>query len=180
VAFNILSLIVHTIAGVLATIFLLRFWIQAVRVRPPTSIAPFIFQLSDWLVKPLRRVLPGFGGYDWACLAGAFLIALLTVAFDLWLLSSFSVEFLLLLSIARLLKWILYGFMFLIIIEVIFSWVNPHAPLAPFIRALTDPLMRPLRRIIPSIGNLDLSPLAALLLIQIGLIVVNEMLRGFA
>ena len=175
VVYNIVSLIVHTVAIIFATILLLRFWTQAVRVRPPSSIGAFMYQLSDWMVKPLRRVLPGFGGYDWACLAGAFLVALLTVALTLWMAASFSVEFLLVLAVVRLIEWMLYGFMGLIIIEVIFSWVNPHAPLAPFIQALTDPLMRPLRRIIPTVGNIDLSPLVAFLLLRIALYVVNEL-----
>jgi uncharacterized protein YggT (Ycf19 family) len=49
---------------------------QAIRVRPPSSVAQFTFQLSDWLVRPLRRIVPGVGGYDWASLIGAFLIVL--------------------------------------------------------------------------------------------------------
>lgn len=171
--YSIVSLIVHTVAAVFATILLLRFWTQAVRVRPPSAIGSFMYQLSDWLVKPLRRILPGFGGYDWACLAGAFLVALLTVAMDLALAGAFSVEFLLVQSVLRLVEWMLYGLMGLIIIEVIFSWVNPQAPLAPFIRALTDPLMRPLRRVIPLVGSIDLSPLVAFLLLRIALYLVN-------
>ena len=63
----------------------------------------------------------------------------------------------------------------LILIEAVFSWVNPDAPLAPFVRALTNPLLRPLRRIIPLIGNIDLSPLVALVLLQIALRVVSAM-----
>ena len=176
---NIFTLIVHTIASVLAGVLLLRFWMQVVRVRPPQSIAQFTFQLSDWLVRPLRRVLPGVMGFDWASLVGAFLIIMLSVIIDLWILPGFSVSAVLLWSILRLMEWVLYGFIGLIIIEAVFSWVNPHAPLAPFIRVLNDPLLRPLRRIIPLIGNIDLTPLAALLLLQIALQLL-EMLRPFA
>src|SRR3569832_754763 len=107
--------------------------------------------------KPLRRVLPGVAGYDWASLAGAFLIALLSMAVDLWIMSALSVQGMLLLALMRLCQWVLYGFMGLILIEVVFSWVNPHAPLAPCIRALSDPLMRPLRKFIPPLGGIDLS-----------------------
>ena len=78
-------------------------------------------------------------------------------------------------SAARLLEWALYGFMGMILIEVIFSWVNPNAPLAPFVRALSDPLMRPLRRIVPLVGSIDLSSLVALVLLQIGLRLVSAM-----
>lgn len=173
--YSIVTLIVHTIAIILATVLLLRFWMQVVRVRPPSSIGTFVYQLSDWLVKPLRRLLPGFGGVDWACLIGAFLVALTAVAIEFAMSIGFVIEPILILSVIRVLEWILYGFMGLIIVEVIFSWVNPHAPLAPFVRALTDPLMRPLRRVIPPIGSIDFSPLVAFLLLRIALYLVNAL-----
>jgi len=160
----ILTLIVDTIATLLGGVLLLRFWMQAVRVRPPSSVAQFTFQLSDWLVRPLRRVVPGVGGYDWASLIGAFLIVLLASA---------PVEVVLLKSLQRFLQWILYGFMALLIIEAIFSWVNPHAPLAPFVRALNEPLLRPIRKVVPLVGSLDLSLLVALILLQIAQVLVG-------
>jgi len=73
---SILKLIVDTAAGVLGGVLLLRFWMQLIRVRPPSSVAQFTFTLSDWLVRPLRRIVPGMGGYDWASLLGAFLVVL--------------------------------------------------------------------------------------------------------
>ena len=178
--YSIFTLVVDTVASVLGGILLLRFWMQAVRVRPPSSIAQFMFQLTDWLVKPLRRVLPGMAGYDWASLAGAFLVALLSMVLDLLIVSSFSIETVLLLAVLRLAQWMLYGFMGLILIEVVFSWVNPHAPLAPLVGALTDPLMRPLRKIIPLIGNIDLSPLVAFLLLRIALYLVSALILPLA
>ena len=161
----ILKLIVDTAAGLLAGVLLLRFWMQVTRVRPPASVAQFTFTLSDWLVRPLRRIVPGAGGYDWASLIGAFLVVL--VATSILLLAGFSGQAIVLFALLRFVDWILYGFMGLLIIEVIFSWINPHAPLAPFVHALNDPLLRPLRRVIPPVGGLDLTVLVALILIQI-------------
>ena len=178
--YNIFSLILDTVATILAAILLLRFWMQAVRVRPPSSIGQFMFQLTDWMVKPLRRIVPGVGGYDWASLLGAFLVALLLVVVHFWMAAALSVQTVLVMSVLRLLQWVLYGFMGLIIIEVIFSWVNPHAPLAPLVRALTDPLMRPLRRVIPLIGSIDLSPLVAFILLRIALYLVDALLLPLA
>lgn len=177
---NIFSLIVNAVASVLGGVLLLRFWMQLIRVRPPASIGQFLFQVSDWLVRPLRRLLPGFGGIDWASLAGAFLMALAAVAVDVWALPAFSFGTVFVLALLRLFQWIFYGFMASLIIDAVFSWVNPLAPLAPFVRALNDPLLRPLRRIIPLIGNIDLSPLAALLLLQIALRVVSTVLLSSA
>jgi YggT family protein len=174
------TLIIDTAAGVLAGALLLRFWMQAIRVRPPMSVAQFVFQLSDWLVRPLRRLLPGFGGYDWASLLAAFLVAIMAKVADVWMMSAFSLHTVLLMAVLRVLQWVFYGFMGLLIIEAVFSWVNPHAPLAPFVRALNDPILRPLRRVIPLVGNIDLSPLAALILLRIALQLVSTLIMSFA
>jgi YggT family protein len=161
----ILQLIVDTVASVLGGVLLLRFWMQVIRVRPPASIGQFTFTLSDWLVRPLRRLVPGMGGYDWASLIGAFLVVLL--ASSVLLLGGATGQAVLLYALFRFLNWIIYGFMGLLIVEVVFSWINPQAPLAPFVRALTDPLLRPLRRVIPPLGGLDMTVLVALILLQI-------------
>ena len=166
---SIFTLIIDTVAGMLAGVLLLRFWMQSIRVRPPNSVAQFIFQLTDWLVLPVRRILPGLAGYDWASLAGAVAVALLATALEVALTGSFDPQLILVLTLARLAEWILYGFMGMILIGAVFSWVNPNAPLAPFIASLSEPLLRPLRRIVPLIGNIDLSPLVALILLQIAL-----------
>jgi len=94
--YSILRMIVDTVASILGGILLLRFWMQAVRVRPPSSIAHFLFQLTDWLVRPLRKILPGLGGYDWATLIGAFLVSMLAVAAGYWMMPFFSIRFVLL------------------------------------------------------------------------------------
>jgi YggT family protein len=169
-------LIVDAIATLLGGALLLRFWMQAIRVRPPSSVAQFTFQLSDWLVRPLRRIVPGVGGYDWASLIGAFLIVLL--ATSVLLLAGWPAQAMLLMACQRFLQWILYGFMALLVVEAIFSWVNPHAPLAPFVRALNEPLLRPLRRVVPLVGNLDLSLLVALILLQIANILLGMAFSG--
>jgi YggT family protein len=176
---SIFVLIINTVAIVLAGALLLRFWMQAVRVRPPMEIAQFTYQLTDWLVRPLRRVLPGAGGYDWASLIAAFLVALIATAFEVWLRGWFSPQAVFLGALLRLCQWSLYGLIGLILIEAIFSWVNPHAPLAPFVRALNDPLMRPLRRIVPLIGTIDLSPLVAIVLLQIAIQLVTVVFASF-
>ena len=166
---DILNLIINTVAGMLGGLLLLRFWMQAIRIRPPNSIGNFTFILTDWLVLPLRRLIPGIGGYDWASLLAASLVAILASLATTWYFPQLSAQLVLVVSLLRLIEWIIYGFIAFILVEVILSWVNPHAPMAPFVRALNDPLLRPLRRIIPLIGGIDLSSLVALLLLQIAL-----------
>ncbi len=172
---HILNMIIDTVTGLLAAVLLLRFWMQVVRVRPPLQISQFTFQLSDWLVKPLRRIVPGVGGYDWASMIAAYLIALLATCIKY----AFSAmpwlpQFVLLGSIITLLHWMIFGGIGLLLISVIFSWVNPSAPLAPFFFALANPLLRPIRRFLPPFGNVDLSPIVAFLLLQIASYLVDE------
>ncbi|MFC0254342.1 YggT family protein [Massilia consociata] len=173
---SILQFIVDTAAALLGALLLLRFWMQATRVRPPQQIGQFTFTLTDWLVLPLRRLVPGMGGYDWASLIGAFLVVLL--ASSLMLLGGADGATVLLGALFRFLNWILYGFMALLIIDAIFSWVNPHAPLAPFVHALNTPILRPIRRVVPPIGGIDLSVLVALVLIQIIQFVLRQVFFG--
>ncbi|WP_371868311.1 YggT family protein [Duganella margarita] len=173
---SILKLIVDAIAVLLGGALLLRFWMQAIRVRPPSSVAQFTFQLSDWLVRPLRRIVPGVGGYDWASLIGAFVIVL--AATSVMFLAGWPAQLVLLAAVQRFLEWILYGFMALLVVEAIFSWVNPHAPLAPFVRALNEPLLRPIRRVVPLVGNLDLSLLVAIILLQIAQLLLGVAFSG--
>ena len=169
---NILQFIVDAAASVLGGVLLLRFWMQAIRVRPPSSVAQFTFTLTDWLVKPLRRILPGVGGYDWASLLGAFLVVVL--ASCLLFVFGYDAQMVLLHALLRFLNWIIYGFMALLIIEAIFSWINPNAPLAPFVHALNEPLLRPVRKVIPPLGGLDLSVLVVLILLQIAQLVLSR------
>jgi YggT family protein len=170
---NILQYIIDAAASVLGGVLLLRFWMQAIRVRPPSSVGQFTFTLTDWLVKPLRRVLPGVGGYDWASLLGAFLVVVL--ASSLLFVVGFDVQMVLLHALLRFLNWIIYGFMALLIIEAIFSWINPNAPLAPFVHALNEPLLRPVRKVVPPLGGLDLSVLVVLVLLQIAQLVLSRL-----
>ncbi len=173
--YAILNLVIDTAATVLASLLLFRFWMQAVRVRPPLSMGQFIFKMTDWLVLPLRRLMPGVGGYDWASLVGTLLVALGSMALQLGMRSAFAPEPWLLLSLLSMVHWVAYGFIGLIIIEVIFSWVNPNAPLAPLVRGMTEPLLSPFRRVLPAIAGVDLSPVLAFLALRI-LVFVAETL----
>ncbi|MGG7604486.1 YggT family protein [Massilia sp. BKSP1R2A-1] len=173
---SILQFIVDIVAGLLGGLLLLRFWMQAIRVRPPQQIGQFTFTLTDWLVLPLRRILPGVGGYDWASLIGAFLMVL--IASSIVLIVGADWHAVLVGALYRFLNWILYGFMALLIIDAVFSWVNPHAPLAPFVHAMNTPILRPIRRVVPPIGGIDLSVLVALVLIQIIQFVLRQVFFG--
>lgn len=176
---DIAGLIVDTVATVLAAVFLLRFWAQAVHVRPPEPVVRMIFKLSNWLILPLRRIIPPVGGYDWASLIATLFVAGVAVLSTAWMAAQLTPAFLLLATIQQIINWIVYGFMGLLVIEALFSWINPHAPLAPFISALNEPLLRPLRRLIPPLGGLDLTVLIALVLLRVVLKLSSSLLVSF-
>ncbi len=165
--YEMFSLIINAVAGVLAGFLLLRFWMQALRVRPPMSFANSIFQLTDWIVKPIRRIVPGVLGLDWASLIAAWLVAVLASGLLSLLSNRLDISLLLVLSVYKLMQWAIYGLMGLLLLEVIFSFVNPHAPLAPLVRALNQPFLSPIRRVIPPIGGFDFSVLVAFIILQL-------------
>ncbi len=175
---SIFNLLIDTVATIVAGLLLFRFWMQAVRVRPPFSLGQFIFRLTDWLVLPMRKLLPGVGGYDWASLTGACLVLLASIAIQLGVRSAFAVDAWLLLSLLALVHAIAYGLIGLILLEVILSWVNPNAPIAPTVRALTEPVLQPFRRVLPSIAGIDLSPILAFLALRILVFVVESVVYG--
>lgn len=164
---EMLIYVIDIIAGIFAGFLLLRFWMQVLRLRAPAPIGQSIFQLTDWFIKPLRKFIPGLLGYDWASLMAAYLVAVLLTSVGMLFSQNFSFVFILIFSLIQLMQWILYGLMALLVLEVIFSFVNPHAPLAPLVNALNQPILAPLRKVIPPIGGFDFSVLIAFLVLQL-------------
>ena len=173
--FSILSFVIDTVFGLLGGLLLLRFWMQAIRVRPPTQVAQFTYQLTDWWVLRMRKIIPGVGGLDWASLLGAYGLACVAIAIKVLILVKFIPVTIFILALITVLQWVIFGLTGLLILEVIFSWVNPYAPLAPFVRSLNAPLLNPVRRVIPLLGGLDLSIMAVIFMLQL----VSKLLSQF-
>lgn len=175
--YEIIHLLVDVIGGLLVGACLLRAWMQVRRIGGANPIGTFVMSLTDWIVKPLRRIVPGYAGIDWASIVAAFAITLLAVAIDLGLRLNGLPPLDLWIGLAAvwLIKWGLYMAQLMLLIAAVLSWVNPFSPFLPIVDALIGPLLTPLRRILPSTGRMDFSPLVALLLIQVALIVVNRL-----
>jgi YggT family protein len=175
---DIFGLVLSLVANILGGAMLLRFWTQVARVRPPAEISPFLYKSTDWLVLPIRRLVKARGKFDWASLIGAFIIAFVAAIAGVVLLagliggnlphitSLFGGISVPVTAMLYLVKWVYYGLLGLLILGAVFSWINPAAPLAPYVNALTEPLLTPLRRVIPPIANIDFSPLIAMLILQ--------------
>lgn len=173
---RILWLLIETLGGLLAMACVLRAYAHRIHLNPHNPITQFVAALTEWLVKPMRRLVPAGRHMDWASLLAGLLVAMLT-SLGFFLVfggASFpNAGAVLLLAIVWLVRWTLYLIIGLVIVQAVLSWVNPYAPLAPAVQQLTSPILAPVRRIIPLIGNVDLSPLVVILLAQVLLMVVD-------
>lgn len=170
---QIASFLIDTVVTFFVFLLLLRFHFQWLRVPFRNQVGEFVLLATSWIVMPARRVIPGLRGFDLATLAVAWLIQ----ALGEWLLLSIGgmspgLLGLLLVAAVDLLRYSLYILIGAVIIQVVFSWINPYTPVAPLLDALTRPFLRPLRRYVPPVGNFDLTPLVLIIIVQVVLIVV--------
>ncbi len=167
-----LRFLVNTVFGLVVYTALLRFIMQWLRAPFRNPLGQAVMALTDWAVKPLRRILPGRGGYDWASLVVAWIgqvlwlgvLALMGTAVFSASLAGF-VAALALIELVKAALWIMIGAIF---VQAILSWVAPDGPLAGVLNALTFRVLAPIRRVVPPLGGaLDLSPLIAIVLGQL-------------
>ena len=172
-----LLFLLNAILGFFTLVLLLRFYMQAFRVSFRNQVGAFVVQLSNWLVLPLRRFLPGVFGLDLASLLPAYLLQVLLVFAVISLRGSAELIapgqlaiIVLWQGVLATLRFSIYVLIGALFLQAILSWVNPFSPLAQPLGQLTAPFLRPLRRVIPPIAAIDLSPLVAILLAQLVLI----------
>lgn len=178
---NILHFLINIVFSLFGIALIVRAWMYAIRLHPFNPYAQAVFRITNWLVQPIRKVIPGSKFLDWPCLVAAWLTALV-----LWLLLLFILTPGLpvaggfagaaLASIPTVLKWAVNLVLWLTLIQVILSWVNPMAPIMPVLQTLTAPLLDPIRRILPTPGGLDFAPLVLLIVAQ----VLIMLLEGFS
>ncbi|MGB1262364.1 MAG: YggT family protein [Cognaticolwellia sp.] len=158
-------------------ILVLRVWLQVVRADFYNPLSQFIVKVSNPLVIPLRRIIPGFGGIDLATIVLAYLVATLTFII-IPLLNGGPIDMLsaLYLGLIYLIKQAGILLFIIMLIMALMSWVvQGYNPTQVIFHQLTEPFLAPIRRIIPSIGGLDLSVLIAFLLLN----VINILFRGW-
>ncbi len=178
---QIILFILDTVCGFLTLALLVRFALQWARAPFRNPLGQFIVAVTDWMVRPVRRLVPGLFGLDLASLLLAWLWQVIYQGIALGLsgvlfaVTPAPVIVVVLLAALEVVKIGLYLVMGAVLVSAVFSWVNPYAPLAEVFNTLTRPLLRPFRRFIPPVGGVDLSPLALLLVLQIALFVLAGM-----
>jgi len=170
---QILKYLIDVVFGLFTYALLLRFVMQAMRAPFRNPLGQAVIALTDWIVKPLRRVLPGYKGLDWASLIATVLFQFLWVlasrlVFGGFALTGDGILFLVVRAAFDLVEHVLWLFIAIVIVQAVLSWVAPDGPLSGLLNALTFPLLRPIRKVLPPIGGtLDLSPLVVIVIGQI-------------
>ena len=170
-----LVFLIQTLFGLYIAVVALRFLLQWVRADFYNPISQFVVRVTTPVLRPLRRIVPGYGGLDLAALVLIWLLSAvelglmaLVVGLDRSLFGAFGW------AIPSMVELFINIFLFAILIRVILSWVNPdpYNPATALLDRLTAPVMRPAQRVIRPIGGIDLSPM----LVMIGLVLLNMLL----
>lgn len=187
---NILWITLKTLGSLFVVACALRAYLQSIRLHAQNPLSRLTFQMTDWIVLPMRRLVPGFGGIDWASLLSALLLSvLMAVAYYFLMFWSPLGEgvaltkpvrpfgWLVALAVIWAIEWCLQLALVILIVGVIMSWLAPLHPLKPVFELLAEPMLAPFRRILggqrggfgrPRGGTgFDLSPIGAFLLLQI-------------
>ena len=176
--YQIISLLLEVVIGLVAGACLLRLYMQYQRIpmsaRSGNPLGRFVFALTDWLVLPLRRVVPSLGRWDMGSLVAASLLELMQFLI-LWLLAGAagSLATIPILAAFGLARLALSGMTGLIIVYAVLSWVQSRNVLSDIIERLCAPPLIPIRRVVPLVGGVDLSPLVLLVLLQVASIVLG-------
>jgi YggT family protein len=168
--------LVDTVVAFFVFMLLARFHFQWLRVPFRNPVGEFVLATTSWLVVPVRRVIPGLAGLDLPTL----LLGWLLQALGLWAQAAIvgaepGALAVAAIALVDMLRYSLYILVFAVIVQALMSWINPYTPMAPVFDALTRPFLRPLRRVVPLAGNVDLTPLILLVILYVLLIVVNHL-----
>ena len=176
-----LIFLIETVAWLFTLALMLRFLLQWARAAPRNPVSDFVNALTNFMVKPARRLIPGLWGLDLATLLLAWLVqfvelvlVLQLAAGDIVLASASQLGAIAVMALVRIVRLILYIIIGAVIIQAVLSWVNPYSPMAGVLNALTRPLLKPFQRRIPPVGNVDLSPLFVIVICQLILIVLSH------
>ena len=163
------AFLIDTLFHLYTVALLLRFLLQLVRANFYNPFSRALVQITDPVLRPLRRVIPGVGGIDLAAILAMVFVKMIGI----WLVllttgTPYTPVALLAATVYQLLDLVLLTYIVTIVVQALISWINPgvHNPVMSLLHQLNEPLLRPARRVIPPLGGLDLSPLFVLIALQ--------------
>ncbi len=180
-----IAFVVETVFNIFILTALVRFWMQALRAPARNPLAQFTMALTDFAVKPMRRLLPGLFKLDIASLAVAWigeviLLAILSLLQGVEIVNGAALSVILFLALVKLVRLTVYIIMGAVLLQALLSWVNPYHPVAPFFDALARPFLKPFQKAIPPIGGVDITPVLVLIACQLVLMLPVAWLEGEA
>jgi YggT family protein len=167
---NPLDFLISTLFSLYIIAVMLRFLLGVVRADFYNPISQFLVRITNPLLVPLRRIIPGIGKFDTAALVLLLILQLLSLAAITLLHGGNILSFALLAAaVIELIVLMINVFIFAIFVQVILSWINPgtYHPANSLLHSLTSPVLGPIQRLIPPVSGLDLSPLFALIGLQV-------------
>jgi YggT family protein len=167
---NPLEFLISTLFSLYILAVMLRFILGAVRADFYNPVSQFLVRITNPLLVPMRRIIPSYRQYDTSALLLMLLLQLVSLVIVVMLRgASVSFTTLLLAAIGELVTLVFNVFIFAIVIQVILSWVNPgtYNPVNALLYSITRPVMGPIQRLIPPVSGIDLSPLVALIGLQV-------------
>lgn len=177
------TFLLDVIFGLYIGAVMLRLFLQWARADFYNPLSQAIVKVTNPVLRPLRRYIPAIGRIDTASVVLIVLLQMLNV----WLKLSLggvggNIGGIAVFAIAELMSKAVYIFMFAIFVQVIASWVAPGAynPAMSLIDSITYPLLKPLRAVLPPLGGLDLTPMVALIGLQLALMLLVAPVRDFA
>ena len=175
-----LIFLIQTTFGLFVVALLLRFYMQWARAPYRNPLSDFLHALTDFMVRPARRVIPGLWGLDLATLLLAWLVQFVELLIVVAIKGSpfgpntgEALGMLALFALIALARTALYIIMVVVFIQALLPWINPHNPIQPTLNAMTRPFLTPFRRRIPPVGNVDLSPMFVLVIIVVLLMLLE-------
>ena len=165
-----LAFLVSTLFTLYILVVLLRFLLQLTRADFYNPLSQFIVKVTAPVLRPLRRVIPGWGGIDVASLVVMLVLQIVSVWLVLLLTGrNAGIATILIIAVAQLVDLVFSVYIWGILIQAIISWVNPgvYNPVTSVLYSLTEPLLRPVRKRLPPVGGFDLSPLVVIIGLQV-------------
>lgn len=177
------TFVLSTIFSLYILLVMLRFLLQLVRADFYNPLSQFIVKLTNPLLRPLRRLIPGWREVDIASLILMLLLQMLAVSLVFVLTGrNITASTLVIVALAQLVDLTFNVFIFAILIQALLSWINPgtYNPVSAVLFSLTQPVLQPVRRLIPPISGFDLSPLVAIVGLQVLRMLVMPLFGIFA
>ena len=168
--------LISTLTDLYVAAILLRLLLQWVRADFYNPLSQFLIKVTNPVLVPARRIIPSIGKLDTASVVVMLLLELAQlVIIKLLIQSDYGFQFLLLFAVQKLMVTLLVTYFVLIIARVLVSWIANQSrhPLIPLIYQLTEPVLRPISRLLPPIGGIDLSPLIALVALRFLLLLLG-------